>query len=115
MSRPARSPSTSRYSDIVADLAATVVTSLTAEPATPVQIARMIRGHRKIEAPHHVRDTTFAEDAPELRNTNTPRAMATWRNLTVRALRLSGVKNMAAGLRRNARDARRPFALLGLA
>ncbi len=41
--------------------------------------------------------------------------MATWRNLAIGAMRLGGVKNMAAGLRRNARDTRRPLALLGLA
>ncbi|MBB4795101.1 hypothetical protein [Streptomyces nodosus] len=44
-----------------------------------------------------------------------PRAMATWRNLAVGALRLNGAKNIASGRRRNARDARRPFMLLGLA
>lgn len=91
------------------------VTSLTAEQATPVQLARLIRDHWKIEVLHHVRDTTFAEDASQLRTGNAPRAMATWRNLAVGALRLSGVKNIVAGLRRNARDARRPLALLGLA
>ncbi|MEE4545975.1 hypothetical protein V2S66_28895 [Streptomyces sp. V4-01] len=41
--------------------------------------------------------------------------MATWRNLTIGTLRLKGTKNIAAGLRRNARDARRPLELLGLA
>ncbi|MGW5306066.1 ISAs1 family transposase [Streptomyces griseoluteus] len=53
------------------------VTSLTAEQATPLQLARLIRGHWKIEALHHVRDTTFAEDASQLRTGNAPRAMAT--------------------------------------
>ncbi|MGW4518375.1 hypothetical protein ACWEO4_42190 [Streptomyces sp. NPDC004393] len=38
------------------------------------------------------------------------RAMATWRNRAIGALRL-----IAVGLRRNARNARRPLALLGLA
>lgn len=90
------------------------VTSLTAEQATPVQLARLIRNHWKIEALHCVRDTAFAEDASQLRTGNAPRAMATWRDLAVGALRLSGVKNIASGLRRNARDARRPLALLGL-
>ncbi|MFJ2110998.1 hypothetical protein ACIOEX_03575 [Streptomyces sp. NPDC087850] len=33
-----------------------------------------------MEALHHVRDTTFAEDASQLRTGNAPRAMATWRN-----------------------------------
>ncbi|WP_326596600.1 ISAs1 family transposase [Streptomyces sp. NBC_01803] len=91
------------------------VTSLTAEQATPAQLAQLIRDHWKIEALHHVRDTTFAEDASQLPTGNAPRAMATWRNLAVGALRLNGVKNIAAGLRRNARDARRPLELLSLA
>ncbi|MDT0469794.1 hypothetical protein [Streptomyces gibsoniae] len=41
--------------------------------------------------------------------------MATWRNLVTGALRLSGVTNIAAGLRRKARDARLPLVHLGLA
>ncbi|WP_416959392.1 hypothetical protein [Streptomyces sp. Agncl-13] len=45
---------------------------------------------------------------------NAPRAMATWRNLAVGALRMAGAKNIAAGLRRNSRDPRRPLGLLGL-
>jgi hypothetical protein len=61
-----------------------------------------------------VRDVTFAEDAPQLRTGNAPRAMATWRNLAIGALRLDGARTIAAGLRRNARDATRPLALLGL-
>ncbi|MFI9588198.1 transposase [Streptomyces sp. NPDC052236] len=91
------------------------VTSLTAEQATPAQLAKLIRDHWKIEAMHHVRDTTFAEDASQLRTGNAPRAMATWRNLAIGALRLGGVRNIAAALRHNARDARRPLAILGLA
>jgi predicted transposase YbfD/YdcC len=91
------------------------VTSLTAEQATPAQLARLVRDHWTIEALHHVRDTTFAEDASQLRTGNAPRAMATWRNLAIGALRAAGAKNIAAGLRRNARDPRRPLTLLGLA
>jgi predicted transposase YbfD/YdcC len=91
------------------------VTSLAAEQATPPQLAKLIRDHWKIEALHHVRDTTFAEDASQLRTGNAPRAMATWRNLAIGALRLGGARNIAAALRHNARDARRPLALLGLA
>ncbi|MGW3932370.1 ISAs1 family transposase [Streptomyces microflavus] len=90
------------------------VTSLTAEQATPPQLAKLVRDHWKIEALHHVRDTTFAEDASQLRTGNAPRAMATWRNLAIGALRLDGVRNIAATLRHNARDARRPLTILGL-
>ncbi|GAA1502030.1 ISAs1 family transposase [Kitasatospora kazusensis] len=91
------------------------VTSLTAEQAGPTQLANLIRDHWQVEALHHVRDTTFAEDASQLRTGNAPRAMATWRNLAIGALKLSGVTNIAAGLRRSARDPRRPLVLLGLA
>ncbi|WP_405734743.1 hypothetical protein OG607_40930 [Streptomyces sp. NBC_01537] len=91
------------------------VTSLTAEQATPAQPAKLVRDHWKVEALHHVRDTTFAEDASQLRTGNAPRAMATWRNLAIGALKLSGTTNIAASLRHNARDPRRPLALLGLA
>ncbi|WP_280720293.1 ISAs1 family transposase [Kitasatospora sp. MAP5-34] len=91
------------------------VTSLAAEQATAAQLAKLVRDHWHIEALHHVRDTTFAEDASQLRTGNAPRAMATWRNLAIGALKLAGVTNIAAALRRNARDATRPLALLGLA
>lgn len=70
--------------------------------------------HWSVEALYHIRDVTFAEDASQLRTGNAPRAMATWRNLAIGALRAAGENNIAAGLRRNARDVRRPLALLGL-
>lgn len=79
-------------------------TSLTAKQATPAQLARLVRDHWKIEALHHVRDTTFAEDASLLPTGNAPRVMATWRNLPIGALRTAAVKNIAAGLRSNARN-----------
>ncbi|EMF56489.1 transposase [Streptomyces bottropensis] len=90
------------------------VTSLTAEQANPAQLATLIRDHWQIEALHHVRDTTFAEDASQLRTGNAPRAMATWHNLAIGALRLAGATNTAAALRHNARNADRPLVLLGL-
>jgi predicted transposase YbfD/YdcC len=88
------------------------VTSLSAEQTAPAQLTQLVRDHWGIEALHHVRDTTFAEDAPQLRTGNAPRAMATCRNLAVGAMKLARVTNLAAGLRRNARDFRRPLALL---
>ncbi len=90
------------------------VTSLTADRATPARLATLIRGHWTIEALHHIRDVTFAEDASQLRTGNAPRAMATWRNLAIGALRLAGARNIATALRHNAREPRRPLALLGL-
>ncbi|MFC5959898.1 transposase [Streptomyces pratens] len=90
------------------------VTNLTAEEATPAELARLIRSHWRIEALHHVRDVTFTEDASQLRTGSAPRAVATWRNLAIGVLRLAGKSSIAAGLRHNARDAGRPLALLGL-
>jgi len=90
------------------------VTSLSADQASPTQLAALIRGHWAIEALHHVRDVTFAEDASQLRTGNAARAMATYRNLAIGALRLAGTTNIAASLRHNARDPARPLAQLGL-
>jgi hypothetical protein len=39
------------------------VTSLTAGQANPARLAQLIKDHWQVEALHHVRDTTFAEDA----------------------------------------------------
>jgi predicted transposase YbfD/YdcC len=62
-------------------------------------------GGRTIEALHHIRDTTFAEDASQVRTGTAPRTMASLRNLAVGLLRLHGDRNVAAALCRNARDA----------
>jgi predicted transposase YbfD/YdcC len=90
------------------------VTSLTAVQAHPARLADYLRGHWGIEALHHVRDTTFAEDASQIRTGNTPRAMASLRNLALGILHLHGHRNTAAALRRNARDATRVLPLLGI-
>jgi predicted transposase YbfD/YdcC len=90
------------------------VTSLTAAQASPARLADWIRGHWGIEALHHIRDTTFAEDASQVRTGSAPRAMASLRNLAIAILRAHGDRNIAAALRRNARDTTRPLALLGI-
>ncbi|WP_246460207.1 ISAs1 family transposase [Streptomyces himalayensis] len=57
------------------------VTSLTAEHATPAQLASLVREHWRVEALHHIRDTTFTEDASQLRMATHPgrwRPGATW-------------------------------------
>ena len=90
------------------------VTSLTAAQASPARLADWIRGHWGIEALHHIRDITFAEDASQTRTATTPRAMASLRNLAIGILRAHGHRNIAAALRRNARDATRVLPLLGI-
>jgi predicted transposase YbfD/YdcC len=90
------------------------ITSLTAAQASPARLADYVRGHWGIEALHHIRDVTFAEDASQTRTGTAPRAMASLRNLAIGILRARGEGNIAAALRRNARDATRPLALLGI-
>ncbi len=90
------------------------VTSLTAGQASPARLADWIRGHWGIEALHHIRDTTFAEDTSQVRTGTAPRAMASLRNLAIGILHARGHRNIAAALRRNARDATRVLPLLGL-
>jgi hypothetical protein len=84
----------------------------------PARLAQLVRDHWKIEALHHVGDTTFAEDASQLRTANAPRAVATWRNPAIGAMRLCGCaasRTWPPAPRRNARNACRPLAFLGLA
>lgn len=58
------------------------VTDLTAELADAPEIAHRVREHWGIENKiHHVRDTTFAEDASRVRTGNASRAMAALRKL----------------------------------
>ena len=90
------------------------VTSLTHAQASPARLADLIRGHWAIEALHHVRDTTFAEDSSQVRTGAAPRAMASLRNLAIGILRAHGHCNIAAALRHNARDATRVLPLLGI-
>ncbi|MEU1519416.1 ISAs1 family transposase [Streptomyces sp. NPDC005811] len=81
-----------------------------------VQLKRRVEhrtGRISIKTVHAV--TSLAEDAAQLRTGAGPRAMATWRNLAIGALRPAESTNIAAGLRGNARDALRPLALVGLA
>ena len=82
--------------------------------ASPARLADYTRGHWGIEALHHIRDVTFAEDASQVRTGTAPRAMASLRNLAIGILRLRGDRNIAAALRRNARDATRVLPLLGV-
>ena len=57
---------------------------------------------------------TFAEDASRVRAGTIPRAMASLGNLAIGILRRQGHCNIAAALRRNARDATRVLPFLGI-
>jgi predicted transposase YbfD/YdcC len=89
------------------------ITSLAPHQASPAQIAAWIRGHWQIEnSLHWVRDVTYGEDHSQARTGATPHVMATLRNLAINALRQTGITNIAAALRHNARDPIRPLKLL---
>jgi predicted transposase YbfD/YdcC len=88
------------------------VTNLSAYQASPAHLADYLRGHWAIEALHHIRDTTYSEDASQVRTGNAPRAMASLRNLAIGILKHHGTTNIAKALRHNARDAQHPLALL---
>src|SRR5215203_2056088 len=90
------------------------ITSLPHAQAGPARLADLIRGHWAIEALHHLRDTTFAEDGSQARTGATPNVMATLRNLVIGELSRAGPVNVAAALRRHARNPRRPLATLGI-
>jgi predicted transposase YbfD/YdcC len=90
------------------------ITSLPFELARPARLADVLRGHWAIEALHHVRDVTFAEDASQVRTGAAPGVMAVLRNLVIGVLSRAGPVNVAAALRRHARDPYRPLATLGI-
>jgi hypothetical protein len=90
------------------------VTSLTAAQTSPARLADSLRGHRGIEALHHLRDLTLAEDAHQLRTGTAPHAMASLHNLAIGILRRHGHRNLAAALGHNARDATPVLPLLGI-
>jgi len=88
------------------------ITDLAAWQAPPADLAAWIRGHWSIENRlHYVRDVTYAEDHSQVRTDNAPRTMASLRNLALRALRLTGVGNIAQAIRHISRDATRTLTL----
>jgi len=72
---------------------------MTARQASPQLIGRLARSQWGIEAVHHVRDTTFAEDASKIRTGHCPENMATLRNLAINTLRDAGYRSITTGLR----------------
>jgi predicted transposase YbfD/YdcC len=94
---------------------ADVVTSLVhAQASQPARLADYLRGHWSIEALHHVRDTTFAEDTSQVRTGSAPQVMAALGNLAIGVLCRAGRLNLAAALRHHSRNPYRPLATLGI-
>jgi hypothetical protein len=100
----------------VADVPQPVRAALGACRDAPDHLARLadlLRGHWAIEALHHLRDVTFAEDASQVRTGAGPSIMACLRNLVIGVLCRTGPGNLAAALRRHARDPHRPWPTSG--
>ncbi|MGW3498942.1 ISAs1 family transposase [Streptomyces sp. NPDC001020] len=90
------------------------VTSLDAHQAKPAELASHLRGHWTVEAQHHIRDRTFAEDASTVHAGNAPRAMATLRNLAIGALKALGATNIAKTTRAIRDQPERALPILGI-
>lgn len=80
----------------------------------PARLADWIPGHWGIQALHHLRDVTVAEDASQIRTGTAPGPWPACATLAIGVLHARGDRNIAAALGRNARDATRPRALLGI-
>jgi predicted transposase YbfD/YdcC len=82
-----------------------LITSADHHQAPPATLAAWVQGHWGIENRlHWVRDVTFDEDRSQVRTGNGPQVMATLRSTAISLLRLTGVENIAQGLRHHARD-----------
>jgi hypothetical protein len=80
-----------------------LITSVPRGRAGAATLLGWLRGHWGIENRlHYVRDVTMGEDANRTRSGSGPQVLAALRNLAVSKLRLDGVANIAAALRRNA-------------
>jgi predicted transposase YbfD/YdcC len=90
------------------------VTSLDTHETTPAELADAVRGHWTVEALHHVRDVTYAEDASTVHTGTAPRAMATFRNLAVGLLKILGAANIAKTTRAIRDQPERALPLLGI-
>ncbi|MFE3267300.1 ISAs1 family transposase [Streptomyces sp. NPDC059215] len=90
------------------------VTSLDVHQAKPAELASHLRGHWTVEAQHHIRDRTFAEEASTVHAGNAPRVMATLRNLAIGALKALGATNIAKTTRAIRDQPERPLPILGI-
>lgn len=94
---------------------ACAITSLVPERADAARLLEIWRGYWGIENRlHWVRDVVFGEDQSRVRTESAPQLLAALRNLTIGMLRLYGVKNVPAALRRYGWQHRETLTLIGL-
>jgi hypothetical protein len=90
------------------------IVSMPAELAGPAQLNHYAREHWCVENRlHWTRDVTFREDHSQLRTGAAPRALASFRNLTLNTYRLAGRANIAHA-RRDLHDRADAFAVYGI-
>jgi predicted transposase YbfD/YdcC len=83
------------------------------DTATPADLHTHVRQHWGIEnKSHHVRDTTWREDAQQVYTGSGPRVMATLRNMAASLLRLNGFTKIKEATEWIARDRNRALPLL---
>lgn len=89
------------------------ITSLSRQEASPRDLARLLRGHWRIEnGLHYVRDVTYGEDQSRVRTGSGPRVMASLRNLAISIHRLHGEANIRHATRACCQNSHRAFARL---
>lgn len=87
------------------------ITGLPTDLVGPAHLSHYQRAHRTVENRlHWVRDCTFNEDKSQVRTGNAPRALATFRNLSISTIRLAGRTNIAHA-RRDLLDRHDAFAV----
>lgn len=91
------------------------IASLTPQKASARRVLDLLRGQWTIEnGLHYVRDVTFDEDRSQVRKGAGAQVMASLRNLAISLLRLTGVTNIAAGVRHCYRYVSKTLRLIGL-
>jgi len=91
------------------------ITSLSVEKANAERLLALNRGHWSIENRlHWVRDVTFDEDRSQIRTKQSPRVMATLRNLAISLFRLHNINNIAKAVRACSRKPERALQYIGL-
>ena len=90
------------------------IVSMSTDLAPPAHLHHYTRRHWVVENRlHYVRDVVFREDSSQLRTGTAPRAMATFRNLSINTIRFAGRANIAHA-RRDLHDRADVFAVYGL-
>ena len=90
------------------------IVSVDADQASPQHLNHYARGHWAVEDRlHWIRDVTFHEDDSQLRTGTAPRALASFRNLSLNTFRLAGRANIAHA-RRDLHDHTDTFTVYGI-